>query len=123
RPQSVHDRLHETITHFLQLALLAETFLERIRRRLQLEQAANASAEHEPIVRLREEVVTTRFDRLHAVGRVVQRGHEYDRNILRPRIALDATTDLEPRRAIVATEITGGHRHRENAEIWLAPRT
>ena len=117
RLEIVHDHLHEIVAHLLDFAQLAQRVLERVGRRLELEQAAHARAEHEAVVRLGEEVVAAGLDRLDAIGRVVERRDEDDGNALRARIALDAAADLESRRAIVDAEVAGGHRHVEDAEV------
>ena len=116
----MHDHLHEIVAHLLQLALLAQALLERVRRGLELEQTSNTGAKDEAIVRLGEKIVAAGFDRLHAIGGVVERRDEDDGNVLRARIALDAPANLEAGGSIVAAEITGRHRHVEDTEIGLA---
>ena len=68
-------------------------------------------------MRLGEEIVAAGLDRLHAVGRVVQRRDEDDRDARRARIALDPAAHLEAGAAVVASQIARGHRHVEDAEI------
>ena len=79
RLEIVDDHLHQIVAHLLDFAQLAKRVLERVRRGLELEQTPNARAEHEPVVRLGEEVVAAGFDRLDAIGRVVERRDEDDR--------------------------------------------
>src|SRR6185503_690389 len=115
-----HDHLHEIVAHLLKLLLLAQALLERVRRRLQLEQRADARTEYESVVRLRQEVVATGLDRLDAIRGVVERRDEDDGDPRRARIALDAATDLEAGRAVVDTQIARRHRDVENAEVGMS---
>ncbi len=117
RLEVVDDHLHQIVAHLLDLAQLAQRVLERVGRGLELEQAADARAEHQAVVRLGEEVVAARLDRLDTIGRVVQRRDEDDRNALRARIALDPPADLEPGRPVVHAEVAGRHRHVEDAQV------
>jgi hypothetical protein len=87
------------------------------RGRLELEQRAHARAEHQAVVRLREEVVPARLDRLHPIRRVVEGRDEDDRDARRARIALDAPADLEPGGPVVDAEVPRRHRDVEDAEV------
>jgi hypothetical protein len=115
----VHDHLHEVVADLLELLELAQALLERVRGGLQLEQGPDACAEHEPIVRLREEVVATGLDGLDAIGGIVERGHEDHGDARRTRVALDAAAHLESGRTIIDAEVAGGHRHVEDAQVRL----
>ena len=83
--QIVHDHFHQIVAHLLQLAQLAVAVLERVGRRLQLEQASDAGTKDQAVVRLGEKIVATGLDSLHPVARIVQRGDENDRDARRAR--------------------------------------
>ncbi len=68
-------------------------------------------------MRLRQKVVAAGLDRLHAIGRVVERGDEDDGDACGARIALEPPADLEARGAVVAAEGARRHRDVENAEV------
>ena len=119
----MHDHLHQIVAHLFGLAWLAIAVIERVRRELETQQRAHARTEDLPVVRFRQKVIPAGLDRLHAIGRVVERGDEDDGNARRARIALDATAHFEARRAIVDTQITRGHRDIENAEVRLLLET
>ena len=72
-----------------------------------------------PVVRLGQEIIASRFDRPHTVGRIVKRSNENHRNSRGPRVALDAATHLEACRAVVDAEVTSRHGHVEDAEIGM----
>jgi hypothetical protein len=93
--------------------------IRAVSRGFELEQAPHPRTQHETIVGLGKKIVAASFDRAHAVTRVVERGHEDHWNSRSARIALDPTTDLEPRRAIVNAQIASRHRHIQNAKVRL----
>ena len=76
RLEIVHDHFHQIVAQLLELFHFPRAFFERVRRRLELEQRTDASAEDQPVVRLGEKVVAARLDGFHAIGRVVQGRHE-----------------------------------------------
>ena len=106
----VDDHLHQIVAHLLQLTKLAQTVLERIGGRLQLQQASHSRAKHQSIVGLGQKIVAPRLDAADPIARIVERCNEYHWDARRARIALDTTTELETRGSIVNTKVTRRNR-------------
>ena len=119
RLEVVDDHLHQVVAHLGEFAQLAIAVLERVGGALELEERAHAGAEHQPVVRLEQEVVAAGLDALHPVGRVVERGDEDDGDARRARVALDAAAHFEAGIAVGDPEVAGRHRDVENAEVGM----
>jgi hypothetical protein len=117
RLEVVHEHVEQVVAHLLELAQLAHRVGQRVGGALELDEAPHPRAEHEAVVRLRQELVAAGLDGLHAVGRVVERRDEDDRRARRARVALEPPAHLEAGGAVGHAEVAGGHRHVEQADV------